>query len=214
MELEEFTRLAGSQADACEHQRWQLTCADFNLDIEVDPWLPDKVPENTLKFADNDAHAEGGESEGAVSPTEVWDSEAEEPPQASPASAPDGNADEAAELAQCRALRDEAAEPAPTTGFIVSITDKGRMRRLHFLGACGRRPGEHYCELRHYGATPPLADEIDARCRVCFPLKTQIKDVAKLPDDIDSAEESDTSSSSSASACTSSAPAPKRSRGS
>ena len=117
-----------------------------------------------------------------------------------------------ATVAECKKLRDEALTPAPSSGFIVSITDKGRMRRLHFLGACGRRPGEHYAKWKHYGELPPRADEIDARCSICFPQSAAAASTAKLPEDINTEDESDTSTSSSSSTPPRAGPAPKRLR--
>ena len=101
-----------------------------------------------------------------------------------------------------RTLRAEVCVPAPTTGFILSLTDHGRMRRLHHLGACWRKPGEHYAHWLHFGAILPGPELYDARCRTCFPAEAARAPVARLPEDVRSEDESDTSSESSSSAPT------------
>ena len=103
------------------------------------------------------------------------------------------------EGAEAKAAIAQAALTEPKVGsFIIVKSDKGRMRRLHFLGACHRRPGEHYFDYAMYDDLPD-ASLIDARCRQCFPPGKPLPP-AGLASDIESADESDTSSSSGASA--------------
>ena len=205
MELDEFMLKGGTTAEQAENQRWRLTSANFQLDIELNAGAPKQtVPSPQAEDDHNDNHIDEdktpAEATGVATPTEVWSSEDEQEKIVLQSADLEEDSAGPADLALCRALREEACEAAPTSGFIVSITDKGRMRRLHFLGACGRRPGEHYRDWRHYGECPPRADEVDARCRVCFPPNTAAAPSNKLPDDIDSDDESDTSSSTSSSA--------------
>ena len=80
-----------------------------------------------------------------------------------------------------------------TGGFVVVRTDKGRMRRLHFLGACHRRPDEHYHNYTFHDVMP-TADQIDAKCKQCFPAGKNLT-VSVRESDIESADESDSSSS-------------------
>ena len=55
----------------------------------------------------------------------------------------------------------------PPQGFVVAITTT-KLRRLHYVGNCGRRPGEHYRSFEAYGDSPPGRRLYDSRCRQCF----------------------------------------------
>ena len=74
------------------------------------------------------------------------DKEAEEKEEAASASEV-----EAVDLAESQALMEDKHGEAPKTGFVVSLTRRGRFRTLHFIGACHRVPGEHYREFISYG---------------------------------------------------------------
>ena len=91
------------------------------------------------------------------------------------------------------ALQTAVPPPPPTSGFVIVRSDKGRMRRLHFIGACHRRPGEHYTDFTVYEHLP-AADLVDAKCKQCFRLGAPPPAPA-ASGDILSADESDTSSS-------------------
>ena len=100
------------------------------------------------------------------------------------------------ELEKARAAPEDAPVPP---GYVVSITKGGRFRRLHYLGGCHRRPGQHFKEWTAYGLElPPLA-QVDARCSDCFPgdkAKLQKKSEAPVEgSDSDSASSSSSSSS-------------------
>ena len=99
------------------------------------------------------------------------------------------------EFKEAQALLALGDEPPPQAGFIVAISDRGKMRRLHHLNSCGRRPGEHYTNWIFYGDRIPPDTEIDARCKICFRSGSEKPQPVTDPDDIDSADESDTSSS-------------------
>ena len=72
-----------------------------------------------------------------------------------------------AEVQAARELLDlEVA--APPQGFVVAITTT-KLRRLHYVGNCGRRPGEHYRSFEAFGSSPPARRLYDSRCRQCFP---------------------------------------------
>ena len=115
-----------------------------------------------------------------------------------------GDADEEAEneeemreeLARAVAEPEEALVPP---GYVVSITKGGRFRRLHYLGGCHRRPGQHFKEWTAYGLElPPLA-QVDARCSDCFPGdKAKLQKKSEVPEE-DFASDSASSSSSSSS---------------
>jgi hypothetical protein len=66
------------------------------------------------------------------------------------------------------ALQDLARDDAPM-GFVVSKTKGGACRRLHFVGGCFRRPGEHYRSYEDFGQQVPESSLYNARCKDCFP---------------------------------------------
>ena len=107
------------------------------------------------------------------------------------------------ELVVAQDLLFRGDEPVPTSGFIIALTDHGRMRRLQYIGACWRRPGEHYRNWTHFGDILPDASEIYARCPNCFRSDVKRKGPALLEDDVRSVDESDTFSSGSSSSSSS-----------
>ena len=64
--------------------------------------------------------------------------------------------------------QDVAPAPKPE-GFVVSKTQGGRCRRLHFVGGCWRIPGEHYRNFVDFGQEVPADHLFNARCKDCFP---------------------------------------------
>lgn len=73
-------------------------------------------------------------------------------------------------------LAELAAEPgdgdsALPNGFIVSVAQGARMRRLHFAGGCHLVSCEHYKVYEDFGQTCPEAHQVTARCRMCFPAE-------------------------------------------
>ena len=80
-----------------------------------------------------------------------------------------------------------AAQPV---GFVVSVVG-ARKRRLHFVGHCFRRPGEHYRDFTVFGDTVPTEADFDKVCCSCFPRGFVAED--ELPEDSGSG---DTDSSS------------------
>ena len=95
-------------------------------------------------------------------------------------------------------------------GFVVVRTDKGRMRRLHFVGSCYRVPDEHYRDYTVWGDQLPDSSEIDARCKQCF---KEDKVLLSRPQsgplsDVSSADEADTSSNSGSTCARSRSPTP------
>ena len=85
-------------------------------------------------------------------------------------------------------------------GFVVVHTSK-KLRRLHYVGSCGKRPNEHYKQFDVYGDEMPEASKYDRRCIDCFPEEKRLEE----------ASENDGSMSSSSSTCSSSASLPKAS---
>ena len=68
---------------------------------------------------------------------------------------------------QAAAAGFEAKEELPTA-YLCSVSQRGRFRRLHYAGACWRRPGIHFLAWEDLGLEPDLT-HIDARCSDCFP---------------------------------------------
>ena len=64
----------------------------------------------------------------------------------------------------------EAAETLPETerGYVISISTKHRVRRLHYLGKCHRVPKVHYQEFEFLGMERPSEDAYDDYCRQCW----------------------------------------------
>ena len=113
-----------------------------------------------------------------------------------PTAAPTSVVDHFEEAEAKAALLTAVPPPPPTSGFVIVRTDKGRMRRLHFIGACHRRPGEHYSDFSVYDQLPP-ADMVDAKCKQCFRLGVCPQPAAA--EEVDSGDEDDSSSSGSTS---------------
>ena len=64
-------------------------------------------------------------------------------------------------------------EPEPAEGdYVISISDKKGFRRLHLVGACYRRPGEHYACWARLGRSMPEPSLYDETCRDCWRGKT------------------------------------------
>jgi hypothetical protein len=52
--------------------------------------------------------------------------------------------------------------------FVVSVSGKLRLRRLHCIGSCWMWPGRDYRSFEIVGDDPPRADQFDAVCRLCW----------------------------------------------
>ena len=88
------------------------------------------------------------------------------------------------------ALALPALKAAPR-GFIIAVTQRGRLRRVHYGGGCFRKPGEHYLDWEELGDRAPEPHEFNARCLHCFPQDRQ------LDRDKEAGDESDVGSASS-----------------
>ncbi len=53
-------------------------------------------------------------------------------------------------------------------GYVIAISTKTRLRTLHRLGACYRRPGVHYGQYLLKGHVMPAAKEYDSFCKTCW----------------------------------------------
>ena len=58
--------------------------------------------------------------------------------------------------------------PAPH-GFVVSITRRGKFRRLHLVEACRLTPGIHYKDFEVWGDIMPGESNVQAVCARCLP---------------------------------------------
>ena len=54
-------------------------------------------------------------------------------------------------------------------GYFVTITDKTKVRRLHWLGRCCVQPGVNCREWELLGTEPPKPEAYDFVCRRCWP---------------------------------------------
>ena len=98
-----------------------------------------------------------------------------------------------AELAQA-AVEEKVELP---TAYLCSVSQRGRFRRLHYAGACWRKPGVHFLEWEDLGLDPDLS-KVDARCSDCFPAaRPELRrEEAEAASDEDASSSSSSSSSS------------------
>jgi hypothetical protein len=113
-----------------------------------------------------------------------------------------------AEVLEGAAARADSDLASPPTGFVISL---GKVRCLHFVGACFRIPGEHYRKYDPWGEILPPEHLVDTRCKNCFPDGVAAAPVQKEDAEIE-ATSSSSSSSSAASSSTSSSKQKKRRR--
>ena len=78
--------------------------------------------------------------------------------------------------------------------FFVAITTTG-LRRLHFVGACGRAPGLHFRNYIHFGDRVPKSHEYDKACLSCFGRKGFVSVPDASIDEVSDSGGSDYSSS-------------------
>lgn len=57
----------------------------------------------------------------------------------------------------------------PMGHYVVSVVGRSKMRTLHRVGECFRKPGERYANYDYIGNEPPDASMFHRACRVCFP---------------------------------------------
>ena len=84
-------------------------------------------------------------------------------------------------------------------GFVVSVSMRGRCRRLHFAGGCFRVPGEHFKVYESYGQACPAENLFTHRCKDCFPsgriVDKRVEDEFEMSDGCDVSSSSSSSSS-------------------
>ena len=67
------------------------------------------------------------------------------------------------------AVAAQASEPEPV-GYVISLTKRGRCRRLHFTKDCWMVPGHHFKQFEVWGTTLPAEADISCVCSHCMPL--------------------------------------------
>ena len=81
-----------------------------------------------------------------------------------------GLADEAGPLPAIMDRQEpEEISELPTSGYVITFTFKKRLRRLHYIGRCYRRPGVDYYDYEAHGETLPPPDRYDKTCLQCWP---------------------------------------------
>ena len=70
--------------------------------------------------------------------------------------------------------------------YVVSITGHKRLRRLHFVGACFRVPGIHFCEYEVLGSEAPSPDLYDAICKDCWNDEEEAGEAEDSADEVSS----------------------------
>ena len=155
-----FLAGTGLEQDETDAQLLTLTRANAALPIPTDPRktlsddsLHDLQAEDAGHEAENDAADESDGPKPADS--------------APPAEALDEVDLEEVSLKQEVAAQEKAATDLPPSGFCIAITNR-RVRRLHFIGNCGKVPGEHYKVFEVWGDLLPPEHEVDVTCDVCF----------------------------------------------
>ena len=59
--------------------------------------------------------------------------------------------------------------PVPRAGFVVSITKRGKHRKLHAVAICPMVPGLHYHEWVDHGDLLPPSTDYESVCGRCLP---------------------------------------------
>ena len=77
------------------------------------------------------------------------------------------------EIAEAASALDQAEVKESPKGYIIAVTQRGRLRRLHYAGGCHRKPGEHFLDWVELGDRQPEGHEYNARCLNCFPQGRQ-----------------------------------------
>ena len=102
----------------------------------------------------------------------------------------------AAEIAEllCQQVDEVDAKPS---GFVISVSMRGKCRRLHFAVGCFRIAGEHYKRFESFGHECPPETHYTHRCKDCFPSGQLSVQKAEEELEVSAGEESLSSSSSS-----------------
>ena len=73
-------------------------------------------------------------------------------------------------------------------GFVISISKRFKLRRLHRLHGCGRSPGILYCDFEGPLEEVPHPSEYDAFCKDCWPGKGPAEEPEEVEPDSSSTD--------------------------
>ena len=62
-------------------------------------------------------------------------------------------------------------------GFVILKKSKGRVRQLHFVGACHLAPGIDYLDFEVWGEVMPASEDLTGLCPRCFRDQPQPHDI-------------------------------------
>ena len=65
-------------------------------------------------------------------------------------------------------VEEEEVAP-PESGYVVSMSGRKGLRRLHYIGLCHRLPGIDYLRWEALGEAEPGEERYDACCKQCWP---------------------------------------------
>ena len=193
-DLRRFLLTKGVGAEAANAQVLALTCADFSLPVPHDARTSLAQVDPTWELVHPSAEDGQPEAPDAGSLSPIPGDDALEAV----------NLDEVS-LKEEQKARDSADCEAPPEGFVIAVTRR-KVRRLHFVGNCGKIPGEHYRVFERWGNVLPPESEIDVTCSICFRgdrSKVLVRTLA--PDEEGDELRAETSSSSSSESSSSTA---------
>ena len=73
----------------------------------------------------------------------------------------------------------DVAEHVPIGKYVVSLGTKKGIRRLHFTGSCGLRPGIDFQKYKVLGDEGPGPGDYDQVCKLCWPGGLALNDSEK-----------------------------------
>ena len=83
----------------------------------------------------------------------------------------DGRMEEPSEVSATPSKRPRICEVVPVIerGFVISLTQKKKITRLHYIGACHRTPGVFYQHYEYWGSVEPERERYMYRRKDCWP---------------------------------------------
>ena len=197
----------GVDADEAQAQVARLTCADYSAPTA--PWATYSTAGEYCTFSELGslpALADQETGGWALVPSTSSAEAAPQPQAEAPEAATDPADDSDEDLfekdfdegtAKAAALQVPALISKPE-GFVVEHQRGGRMRKLHFVPACSRIPGEHYRVFIDWGVLMPPDYEFDDICPKCYPQSSRplAAELAAAGDQAESPSENSESSGS------------------
>ena len=157
-DLRRFLLTKGASNEGAEEQLRVLTAADASLPVPFDPRAAlQQNADSDEDWAKLDEHEPVPSAhEGLATPRPALDEDIAE----------EIDLEQISLKAEAGA-REDAETAAPPHGFVIAKTKKG-LKTLHFVGNCGKVPGEHYKSFDVWGDVLPPPEEMDGTCTVCF----------------------------------------------